>query len=119
MAINTLPRRLPSSRVSGGEAVPLFSVVGLGILALFLGLSLAGGYLFHYAWDVVVLHTFRSAPHINIAQSIGLAMIVTYYTYSPSSSKESGTWTPVATAGARILLFWFSIYILHFFIPGA
>lgn len=119
MAINTLPRRLPRSRVSGGEAVALFSVVGLGLAVLFVVLSLVSGLVFHYAWDVIVMHTFRSAPHVNIAESIGLAMMVGYYANYTQAKDERTPGVQVATTVFRIGFFLLTVYVLHFFIPGA
>ncbi len=123
MAINTLPRRLPRSRVSGGEAVTLFSIVGLGLglglAVLFVVLSLVSGLVFHYAWDVIVMHTFRSAPHVNIAESIGLAMMVGYYANYTQTKDERIPGVQIGTVGFRIGFFLLTIYVLHFFIPGA
>ncbi len=52
-------------------------VIGLVVaIAVAVGTVLGFGLLFRYAYDVTVLHTFRSAPRIGVAQAVGLSAFV-------------------------------------------
>lgn len=106
-----LPKRPRTDDVWGRVAALLILVVPLGLL---------GGVVGRYAWDVVVLHVFTGAPHINLAEVLGLTTILTYYTYSVSDEDaEKAVVLIVTTALFRMGVFVGTIWVLHFFIPGA
>ena len=108
-----------SKRNDDDVLVGLLTVVGL--LTLLPLLALASGLVFHYAWDVVILHTFKSAPRIGIAQSIGIGMMVTYYTAHTETytGEKKPNKTLLLEAGWRMGMFLLVIWVLHFFIAGA
>lgn len=112
-----LPRRTPAaSSDTSGTAV----LAVIGFFALLPVLSILGGLVFHYAWDVVILHTFRGAPHTNLAEAIGIGAMVAYYTNAVSSQKsEKGLGTVLLESFFRVGFFLLTIWIVSFFIPGA
>lgn len=114
-----MPRRPTTASTAsafGTEVlVPILSVVGS--LVLVAAIVVLDGLIVRYGWDVVVIHTFLSAPHISLAQAIGLSTFVTFATSHVVSDKDLGKAIKHHVMSTAVFLA--TVWILHLYIPGA
>lgn len=89
----------------------------LGGILLLVALTVGGAFLLRYAYDVVIIHAFHGAPPVSLAEAIGLSAIINYCTHqTPPDKSVSEILTGSLTA---IGLFLLTVWVVHFFIPGA
>ena len=85
------------------------------VAAMFPFMAILNGYTLRVLWGWFIVPVFH-LPLPSVAQSIGIAMVVTYLTSSSSSTKKSESWwEPFATMIARpVFALFFGWVVSHF-----